>query len=963
MKKIFLLVLLAGLIAASVRKSPDHDPPVIKSGRPNILFAIADDQSFPHASAYGSKTFLTPAFDNVAARGVLFNNAFVAAPQCSPSRAALLTGRNIWQLEEAGTHSSYFPKKFPVFTDALESSGYFIGYTGKPWGPGNFEGAGRSRNPVGPAFNRHEVTSRAAQGISRNDYASNFGEFLSQRQKGQPFFFWYGGMEPHRGYEEGSGAKAGLTITKSEIPGFLPDTDTVRSDLLDYALEIGWFDSHLGKMLAMLEDIGELENTIVVVTADNGMAFPYAKANLQEYGIHVPFAACGPGIAGAGRRVDDLVSLADLCPTFLEAAGLPVFEGVAARSLWPVLKSRKSGYVDQSRKYILAGRERHTHARPDNVGYPARAIRTKDYLYMVNFLPERWPLGDPPPRDHTGKAEGPDFKPITEGYEDIDSSPSKTFLTTHRAVYPDLFRMAFEKRGREELYDIRADPYCLYNLASSKATEKIRQELEKELMGRLTLQGDPRVTGGGEVFDSYPRFGPMRPFEGFKERGKYNPRFMPGKRPNIILILTDDLGWSSLSSAMDRHIAGAKSDYHETPAIDRMIREGMRFSRGYAPDPICTPSRRSIQFGQTSLHQGDEEFAGNYKNATARPRSIPETLKSIDPSYAAAHFGKWDLRADITPEHLGYDQSDGDTGNRDGDLSQERGEKWLKEYLHDNPKQIDSLTARAIRFMARQSGADKPFYLQVSHYATHVNFETKPQTHRKFADKKKGTMHDNTAWAGMIYDLDAGIGRLFEALDSLGLSENTYVFFMADNGGVEFVPPVSNRLDPPSAFSKPMRNAPLRGGKWTLYEGGIRVPFIVKGPGIKAGTQSDVPVAGWDLLPTFSELAGNSPLTDDRVDGGSFVSLLKNDGKGNVVRPSEDFYFHRFHNSYPHSAIISGSYKLIHFWKTGTTEFYDLAKDPGEIRNIRDKEKARAAMMEKRLFSYIRKTNPHLTFP
>ncbi len=530
MKKIILLVLLTALTAASVREIPRYAPPAPGERRPNILFAIADDQSFPHASAYGSQTFSTPAFDSVAARGVLFNNAFVAAPQCSPSRAALLTGRNIWQLGEAGTHSSYFPKKFPVFTDVLEKSGYFIGYTGKPWGPGNFEGAGWSRNPVGPAFNRRQVSSRPAEGISRNDYAANFGEFLSQRQPGQPFFFWYGGMEPHRGYEEGSGIKAGLAIAESEIPGFLPPTGAIRSDLLDYALEIGWFDSHLGKMLAMLKDIGELENTIVVVTADNGMAFPYAKANLQEYGIHVPLAACGPGIAGKRRRVDDLVSLTDLCPTFLEAAGAPVFGGIPGRSLWPVLSDTRSGDVDPGRKFILAGRERHTHARPDNVGYPARAIRTKDYLYIVNFLPARWPLGDPPPPDRQSKPEGPDFKPVTEGYEDIDSSPSKSFMIAHRTGYPDLFRMAFEKRGREELYDIRTDPYCLHNLASSPATEKIRLELEKELLGRLKQQGDPRVTGGGEVFDSYPRFGPMRPFEGFKERGNYNPAFTPGKR-------------------------------------------------------------------------------------------------------------------------------------------------------------------------------------------------------------------------------------------------------------------------------------------------------------------------------------------------------------------------------------------------------------------------------------------------
>ena len=178
---------------------------------PNILFAIADDQSFPHASAYGQKAFQTPVFDSVAAQGILFNNAFVAAPQCSPSRAAILTGRNIWQLEEAGTHASYFPKKFPVFTDALENNGYFLGFTGKPWNPGNFKDAGWSRNPVGPECNKRQFKQVPTTGISKTDYVANFKDFMAEKPADKPFFFWYGGQEPHRDYEEGSGAAAGLT--------------------------------------------------------------------------------------------------------------------------------------------------------------------------------------------------------------------------------------------------------------------------------------------------------------------------------------------------------------------------------------------------------------------------------------------------------------------------------------------------------------------------------------------------------------------------------------------------------------------------------------------------------------------------------------------------------------------------------------------------------------------------------
>ncbi|MFA7473090.1 MAG: sulfatase [Spirosomataceae bacterium] len=527
-KRIIIGVIIVG--AALVSEIIFDDVKKMKAQvprRPNILFAIADDQSFPHFSALGSNTFRTPHFDAVAKKGVLFLNAFVAAPQCSPSRAALLTGRPIWQLEEAGTHSSYFPKKFPVFTDGLERVGYFLGYTGKPWGPGNFEDAGWSRNPVGPAYNRHQLEVRPTEGIHRTDYAANFKEFLSQRPSGQPFFFWYGGHEPHRVYEMGSGKRAGFTISDTEIPDFLPRTDEIRKDLLDYALEIEWFDFQLGQMIELLDELGELDNTIIVVTADNGMAFPHAKANLHEFGIHVPLAICGPGVENPGRIVDNLVSLIDLCPTFLEAGSAPLHEGIVGRSLWPILKEWSSENSKSDRNFILTGRERHTHARPSNVGYPARAIRTADYLYILNLYPDRWPVGDPPPQNNLQTQTNSEARPVVEGYEDIDSSPSKTFMIEHQNRYQYLFQLAFQKRGAEELYDIKNDPYCLKNLASSPKMKEVKDELKRELIQQLTEQADPRIVGGGEVFDSYPRFGAMRLFEGFRERGKYNPEFSP----------------------------------------------------------------------------------------------------------------------------------------------------------------------------------------------------------------------------------------------------------------------------------------------------------------------------------------------------------------------------------------------------------------------------------------------------
>ncbi|PPL01677.1 sulfatase family protein [Parapedobacter indicus] len=512
-------VLIGSLIAwGGCVQQPDKT----KSQRPpNILFAIADDQSFPHASAYGLPQFKTPAFDSVAAHGVLFSNAFVAAPQCSPSRAVILTGRNIWQLEEAGTHSSYFPKKFPVFTDALASVGYATGYTGKAWGPGNWRDAGWKQNPVGPEYNNEKYTSVPTSGINPTNYAANFERFLEEKPEGQPFFFWFGCHEPHRVYEYGSGLRQGLDPAGMDVPPFLPDHDTIRTDLLDYALEISWFDQHLKKMLDMLARRGELENTIIVVTADNGMAFPHAKASLHEYGIHVPLAICGPGITGQ-RLVDAPVSLIDLAPTILEWAAAEPLPAITGKSLIPLV----SGNVpDTASRFALTGRERHTHARPDNLGYPARAIRTADYLYIRNLKPDRWPMGDPPPENPSGEADGTGMKPIVLGFEDIDDSPTKELLLTNRYRWPTQYGLATAKQAAEELYAIREDPACVANLVADNRYADVLAGLRIQLEQLLIEQGDPRMISGSDVFDSYPRFGRMRPFPGFREQGAYNPAY------------------------------------------------------------------------------------------------------------------------------------------------------------------------------------------------------------------------------------------------------------------------------------------------------------------------------------------------------------------------------------------------------------------------------------------------------
>ncbi|MEW6235390.1 MAG: sulfatase, partial [Candidatus Omnitrophota bacterium] len=446
------------------------------SSRPNILFAIADDWSWPYAGAYGDKAVPTPTFDRVAREGVLFTQAFAAAPQCSPNRASILTGRSIWQNEEAGTHSSYFPQQLTVYPDILEEAGYSVGFTGKGWGPGNWKDAGRTRNPAGPEFNRRKLDSLPANGISNRDYAGNFKDFLATKPKDKPFCFWYGGNEPHRKYEKGSGLKAGLPIDRITVPPFLPDDPEIRSDILDYFLEVEWFDRQLGLIVQALEETGEIENTLFVVTSDNGMPFPGAKANLREYGLHMPLAIRWPKQIKGGRVIDDIVGFTSFAPTFLEAAGLHVPQAMSGRSFLPLLASNGSGLVDPGRNQVFAGRERHSHARYDNMGYPSRCLRTPDYLYIRNFKPERWPVGDP------------------EEFYDVDDGPSKQFMLKNRSQenQKKLFELAFGIRPSEELFDIRKDPGCLVNLAANNEYEKIKNDLKNALESVLKEQGDPR---------------------------------------------------------------------------------------------------------------------------------------------------------------------------------------------------------------------------------------------------------------------------------------------------------------------------------------------------------------------------------------------------------------------------------------------------------------------------------------
>lgn len=450
--------------------------------RPNILFIIFDDWNWSHAGAYGCTWVKTPNFDRIAREGILFRHAFTSNPKCSPCRASILTGRNTWQLEEASCHNGLFPSKFAVYPDLLEEAGYVVGLTGKGWGPGDFRTTGFKRNPAGPSFDQQKLAVPAS-GINRNDYAGNLAVFLKQRPPDRPFCFWMGFHEPHRPYERGSGVRLGKRLEDVKVPSYLPDCAIVRGDLLDYAVEVEWADQQIGKALKLLADTGELERTLIVVTSDHGMPFPYVKGQIFEDGFHLPLAMrWGEGIK-PGRVVEDFINVRDLAPTYLELAGQKPHPQMSGRSLLEILRSTQSGWIDPTRKLMLVGKERHDLGRPNDWGYPVRALRTTEFLYVHNYFPERWPACNP-----------------ETDFGNCDPGPTKEVVKALGGYY---YELCFDKRPPDALYRLTDDPECVRNLAHDPAFAPVLEELRTRMLGMLRQEQDPRALGNGAVFDTY----------------------------------------------------------------------------------------------------------------------------------------------------------------------------------------------------------------------------------------------------------------------------------------------------------------------------------------------------------------------------------------------------------------------------------------------------------------------------
>ncbi|HEY3697783.1 MAG TPA: sulfatase [Spongiibacteraceae bacterium] len=480
MKKYFALVVFI-VLAECIGCAPKAVP-IGSVARPNFLLVLTDDQSWVHTGFAGDPTVKTPSFDAIARSGIYFKQAYTAAPTCTASRSALFSGQAMWRTGEGAVLWGRYPADLPSYQAILAQHGYLVGFTGKGWGPG--QNLMPLPNPAG-----HPYQHRGQQhpgSISKIDHVQSFIDFLGDLKPGQPFSFVVTPTEPHRPYPEGAAKKHGLAVDTVNVPGFLPNTATVKEDIANYLYAIESQDQMLGEILDVLRKYQMLENTIVIVTSDNGMPFPRAKSNLYEYGVRVPLALQWPRKIAAGQQRDALVDLTDLAPTFLDLAGVAIPSSFTGHSLHALFNEDVKAAEWSA---VFTGFERHIKtARPGNQTYPMRAVHTARYVYIRNFRPELWPAGDPP------------------RYLDIDEeSPTKLELLADdpTPAIVTALQLATKKRNADELYDIVQDPFELHNLAGDARYDKVLQQLKMRLSDELRRTEDPLLKKGVAAFAIY----------------------------------------------------------------------------------------------------------------------------------------------------------------------------------------------------------------------------------------------------------------------------------------------------------------------------------------------------------------------------------------------------------------------------------------------------------------------------
>jgi len=426
------------------------------------------------------------------------------------------------------------------------------------------------------------------------------------------------------------------------------------------------------------------------------------------------------------------------------------------------------------------------------------------------------------------------------------------------------------------------------------------------------------------------------------------------ERPNFIFILSDDQDWTETSVQMHPDYPNSKSAYIETPNLEKLATQGMVFSAAYSPAPVCSPTRISLQTGKSPAQLNFTKAAPvmtarhNYKllppsiikSISSDETTIAEMLKTA--GYATAHYGKWHLQ-NGGPENHGYDESDGNTGNQ-----------HAAPHVAPNPVDIFGITERANAFMEKNTEADTPFFMQLSHHALHYPQNAAKNLLKKYAERAGGSADDKRIQRmAMAEHLDTGVGLIMQKIEQLGIGDRTYLIYMSDNGGGGG----GNK----AKGGKKTNVRPLTAGKGGVWEGGIRVPLIIRGPGVKNGVYCNIRVVGYDLYPTLCKLAGVKATMPNGIEGGNITPLFPT-GSGTVIRPREELVFHfpHYQGDTPHSAILYGTYKLMKWYEDDSVKLFDLTKDIGENNDLSNKMPEIADELKKRLESYLADMNAKL---
>ncbi len=975
--------------------------------RPNILLIVADDMNWDSPGfAGGVMPDATPHLDRLASQSRYFTKAHVTVAVCQPSRQSMMTG--LYPPKNGALGFKPIAPGVPTLSGLLSDSGYFNAVYGKI---GHMQPVKQFRWDMveGDLDKRNSLALGRDPGFA---YACTKEFIRKAKAAGKPFFINANAADPHRPFHGSNDEKhrfkhllndypdPSKVYQPGEVPapGFLPDLPGIRTGMAEYASSVRRADDVVGATLRALKESGEEDNTIVIFLSDNGMPFLFGKWDVYGNSTRTPLLVRWPGNVKPGTDDEHFVSAVDLMPTLLEIAGVKPPANLDGRSLLPLLQDQA---VDDWRDVLVTG-----HYEAVLYGFALKGIAKRQNKTLAQLQREY-------------EQKGWVVRENSDGTMDLPINKRAIHMDDLVYIYNPWVIHNMENRGEcgealhamrlagqtdaavkarldfylnrvpEELYHEARDPHCLDNLIDNPEFASRLRAARHQMQEWMDANADPNA----DEFRSFQE-GPLKrcapggtPSPASRASGDAVPprEAAPSTdRPNMVFILVDDLGWTDL--------ACYGSDFYETPHIDKLAAEGLKFTDAYAPAPLCSASRAAILSGWAPARQHIHgvtpsvkgESPWGFHNYTSwqdealhqfppvYAMSIPKQLGQFplerttfaerlkEKNYKTGFIGKWHLGTDeeMGPHSQGFDftYAVSERGYpptfhapyERGDYKLDVEPRTSDEYLTDN------LTDAAVRFI--EDHKDEPFCLYFSHYSVHSPWQSKAEYTRYFEAKRTpGARHDNAAYAGMIKSLDDSVGRVMQTLGKLGLDEKTVVVFISDNGGKATSTYGGKKK---GEILKITSIEPLRGEKGLIFEGGLRVPFIVRWKGKVQPGVSGVPVVGTDLYPTFLELAGLQVNADNPVDGVSLVPLLN--GEQGLSR--EQITWHMPHvmkageGIKQSSSIRQGKYKLIKLY-TGGTALFDLENDIGEQNDLSSAMPELAEMLDQKLMAELKTQN------